>query len=186
MSEIGDVSEIAKELVLEAGKEDARGKIKPTWHNHVALSTLVFALLISISALLSGTTTQQVILERTKEIIDISILEGDKTEGEVLKAKHELLQAMGEIPDEEETDKIQAFNNEISELQSEAARREALVSTSLYAHFIYLVAIALLSTGITVSGMAIIVEKKLLWHAGMAFGIAGAICLVYGIIMMLR
>ena len=182
MSELGESSELASELVMETVKEDEAKDERQSWHKLVAFSTLLMAVLAAIGALLASVTAQDALFERTKEIIEISILEGDQVSVEVLKAKHEIMLSLGETPEESEIDQIRAYEVEIGELKGDAAGQEAEILSTHYSHLVFSIAVTLLAVGITVSGMSIIVEQKFLWIVGIIFGVAGAVGVGIGIL----
>jgi len=182
LSELGESTELASELITETTKEDKEKGERERWHKQVAFSTLVMAVLTAIGALLAGITAHNALLERTQEIIEISTLEGDRVSVEVLKAKHEIMLSLGETPDESETDQIRAYELEIEELKGDAAGEETEILSTNFSHLVFSIAVTLLAVGITVSGMSIIVEQKFLWIVGIAFGVAGAIGVGIGVL----
>ena len=185
MSEIGETSELVDELVMESVKEDEGTHKSPNWHRQVALSSLVLALLTALGGLLAGMTAHEALLERTKEIIDVSRLEGDRVSVEVLRTKHEILASLEQPVDPAEIALIQAYEEEARELEMEARLEETQAQLTGYTHLVLAIAVTVLSVGITLSGMAVVVEEKRLWLAGMIIGAAGALGLAYGIVVML-
>ena len=186
MSEISESSELVEELVLESVKEDKGGHKAPKWHKRVALTSLVLALLTALGGLLAGMTAHEALLERTKEIIDISRVEGDRVSVEVLRAKHEILASLGEAVDPVEVALIQAYEEEEADLIIEAALEEAETQLTGYTHLVLAIAVTVLSVGITLGGMAVVVEEKALWLTGLVIGTVGTLGLALGIVMMLR
>jgi len=184
VSELDESTELAAELVLESLEQDGEQKKAHRWHKFVAMSTLLMAMLTAVGALLAGITAEEALFERTEEIIEFTILEGDRVEVEVLKAKHEILTSLGEIPDETDIKKIQAYEAEIDELEITTANEDVVILSMMNSHLMFAIAVTLLSVGITMSGMSIIVEQKWLWIAGFVFAIAGAIGVGIGILTM--
>ena len=184
MSELGDSTELASELITETTKEDKEKDERERWHKQVAFSTLVMAVLTAIGALLAGITAHNALLERTQEIVEISILGGDRVNIEVLKAKHDVLISLGETPEESEIDQIRAYELEIEELKGDAAGEETEILSTNFSHLVFSIAVTLLAVGITVSGMSIIVEQKYLWIVGIILGVVGAVGVGIGILTM--
>ena len=175
MVDIGESTELVNELALESTAQDEDGWERKKWHKQVALSTLVMAVFAAVSGLLAGITAQTALLDRTAELIEYSILEGDRVNVEVLKAKHDLLISLGETPDEDEVNQIEAFEIEIKQLVKQTSLDETSVNLANTTHLIFSISVTLLAIGITIGGMSIIVELKWLWMAGMVFGAAGII-----------
>ena len=184
MSEIGESTELVEELVLESVKEDAGAHKSPRWHKRVALTSLVLALLTALGGLLAGMTAHESLLERTREIIDISRAETDRISVEVLQAKHEILASLGESVDPAEIALLEAYEEEQQELMMEAALEEAQTQVTGYTHLVLAIAVTVLSVGITLGGMAVVVEERLLWIAGLIIGLIGMVGLAFGIYMM--
>lgn len=187
MSELGESTELVNELILESVKEDniETGHKAPKWHRQVALSTLLMALLTAVGALLAGITAHESILDRTEELMNVAIAENDRTNIEVLRAKIEILDRLGESPDLEDQATLFAYQNEIEHVEKKAVHEAIAVRESSYAHLVFAVAVTILSVGITMSGMAVIIDQKSLWVAGLVFGIVGAIGVTMGIYTML-
>jgi hypothetical protein len=186
MSELTEMVETAQDAVTEAVESKEVGEEEPRWHNRVALTTLVMALLAALGALLAGTTANEALLDRTEEIIEMSRLKGDRLQAETLKSKHEILLALGETPDQAEMERVEAFETEMRELEAEGAREEALTLSSTSAHQVFAIGVTLLSLGITLGGMAVVVERKLLWYVGLLFGALGVLTVGIGVLTMLH
>jgi hypothetical protein len=185
MSELTEITETAQDAVIEAVESKEVGEEEPRWHRQVALTTMIMALLAAFAGLLSGVTANEALLERTREIIAVSHLEGDRAFVETLKSKHEILTALGETPDQGEIERVAAFEEKMRELEATTAREEALVLTVTNAHLVFATAVTLLSLGITMGGMAVVIERKLLWTAGLVIGAVGAVCVGMGVFTML-
>jgi len=52
-----------------------------------------------------------------------------------------------------------------------------------HANNVLAIAVTVLSVGITLSGMAVVVEEKRLWLAGLIIGAGGVLALALGIVM---
>lgn len=186
MPEEFESSELVNELVMEQIEDKVEQASKMhKWHRQVALSTLFLALLAALGGLLSGITSHEAQLEKTEEIISLTVLEGDRVSVEVLKSKHEILISLGETPDEAEVAAIQAFEAEIEEKREAAVEEETLAQVIAQTHLIFAIAVTVLAVGISVSGMSVVLEQKWLWTVGMVFGTVGTIGLGIGIISML-
>jgi hypothetical protein len=184
MSDFGETTEIINELVMESAEVDDAANHAPRWHRQVAISTLLMALITAVGALLAGMTAHEALLDRTQELIDISIAQNERVSIEVLKAKVEIISELGNEPDPADLALIRAYDEEISEMEGEAASEESRIQAINGVHLTLAVAVTILSVGITLSGMAIIVHQKFLWHVGLVFGFIGSIGVGYGIFSM--
>lgn len=185
MSEEFESSELVNELAMEQLDDDGAESGAKNWHRTVALWTLVLALLAALGGLLSGITSHEAQLEKTEEIINLTILEGDRVTIEILRAKHDLLISMGETPDASEVEEIRLFEKEVAEKQEEIIEEETLAQAFGQTHLVFAIAVTVLAVGISVSGMSVVVDQKWLWGVGMVFGAVGAVGVILGIIFML-
>lgn len=183
MSEFSESTEVITELVLEEDQHDRNSK-HLHWHTQVAFSTLLMALFTAVGALLAGVTAHEALLDRTQELIDISIAENDRVSTEVLKAKVEILAELGEPPDPADLARIETFETGFEQFKEATELEEGTVQSVSSPHLALAVSVALLSVGITLSGMSIIVEQKTLWIAGLVVGVIGSLGVVYGILIL--
>jgi hypothetical protein len=182
MSENGESIELANEPIIESMDGDEGASKVQRWQKTVALSTLIMALLAALGGLLSGITAQESSLEKAKEIISLTILEGDRVSVDVLKAKHEILISLGEVPDESEIEAIRVYEEEIEQKREEVFEEETLAQAIGQTHLIFAISVGFLATGISLSGMAIVVTQRWLWMVGMIVGAVGAFGIVLGIL----
>lgn len=185
MSELTEMTDTAQEAATEALEAQEAGEKGTPWHRQVAFTTLIMALLAALAGLLGGITADAALIDRTREIIEVSYLEGNRACAETLKAKHEILTVLGKSPDAAEVERLRAFEKEQEVLQAESALEEVQVFETSSAHMTFAIAVTLLSLGITLGGMAVVVERRALWVAGLVFGAAGAAAVGLGVLRML-
>jgi hypothetical protein len=185
MSELPESVETAEDFITDVLETQEVGDGHPRWHKHVALTTLVLALLTALGAMLAGMSAHQAMIDRTQEIIEVNSFEGDRNYVETLKVKHEILTALGETPDQAEITTIAAIEEEMLELEIKTFGDESLVITTTKSHHIFAIAVALLSLGTALCGMSIIVNQKYLWGAGLLFGAIGTVGVGLGVLRML-
>jgi hypothetical protein len=185
MSELPETVETAQDFITDVMEPQEVEDGLPHWQKHVALTTLLMALLTALAAMLAGMSSHQAMIERTQEIIEVNSLEGDRNYVETLKSKHGILTALGETPDQAEITTITAFEKEIQELDNETIDDESRVKTTTEAHHIFAIAATLLSLGTALNGMSCIVERKFLWRVGLLFGAIGTIGVGLGVLRML-
>jgi hypothetical protein len=183
VEENGLSSELVDEMVLETAKED-EAKEGRKWHRQVALSSLVLALTAALAGLLAGLTASQELHVRTGEIMELTRLENERVHVEVLRTKHELVESLGRMVDSEEVAQIQAFEEEMEDLRAELAADDRQDRRTGSTHLILAIAVMLLSMGITLGGMAVVVEDKRLWIAGLVVGACGFLGLALGVVRM--
>ena len=185
MSELPETVETAQDFITDGMDSQEVGNGHPRWHKHVALTTLVMALLTALGAILAGMSSHQAMINRTQEIIEVNSLEGDRNYVEALKSKHEILTTLGETPDQTEITTISAIEEEMLELEIKTVDDESLVETTTKGHNIFAIAVALLSLGTALCGMSVIVNQKYLWGVGLLFGAIGTAGVGLGVLGML-
>ena len=118
---------------------------------------------------------------RTKEILELSKLESDRLHIEVLRSKHDILNSLGKLPDPKEVERIWQYEKESAALAIAVAVEETQVGIANYVHAIFALGVTLLSIAITLSGMAIISDRQVLWHVGIVLGAVGCGLVGWGI-----
>ena len=178
--EMDESAEVASEIIKEHYENHNSG-----WIDRVALSTMIMALFAALSGLLAGITSNDLVVERTHEILITERLVTDQLEVEILRSKHQLLVVLGHTPDEQEIEKIHKFEEDIIELESEAQADESQVAHILLEHELFAIAVTLLSVGITLSGIALISRRRHMWHFGLVVGCIGIVLMSTGVYQML-
>lgn len=180
MSEYSEQTEMVNELFLEQQKEEG-GSHQPDWHRQVAISTLFLALFAAIGALMAGVSSHEIILQRTEELLELSVSQTDRVNVEVIKVKHELLMALEQPVDPADVDRLAAWEEEISRLELEEQALEIDTQKLTSVHLVFAISSTVLAFAITLSGMAVIVDHKSLWFAGMILGAVGILGVIAGI-----
>lgn len=175
-----EATEIVNEFVMESARADEGRSPAPRWHRKVAISTLFMALITAAGALLAGITAHETLIDRTQEMIDISMAENEKVSVEVLRAKVDIIRELGATPDPADLALIRVYDERIAALEEEAEEEESRVQSVTSTHLSLAISVTIMSVAITLSGMAVIVEQKSLWYAGMIVGLVGTIGVLYG------
>ena len=175
-SEFEEPAALARDLVLE---ETPSHDLE--WIKWAALSSMIMALFAATGALFASITANESLMERTKEILEVSYLENDRLRIDLLRTKHEILQALGQSPREADLEEIRRLEAAIKVLDKQAASEETKIQLSEYTHEIFSIGITLLSIAITLSGMSIIAGHRFPWFFGLGFGGLGCIFVGYGL-----
>jgi|GEM_PF-3405633 hypothetical protein len=183
MPKLGEASEAAHDLILEHVTDELAGGYDFEESAKVALSTMLMALLAAFGALMAGISAQEALLDRTAEITDASVRESDRITLEVLRAKHEILESMGEMPDPTEQAHVAAHEREMLSYADRAAEEEESVQALVFPHLVFAITVTLLSVGIALNGVAVVTRRRSLWFIGMALGGLGAFGVLLGVIL---
>jgi hypothetical protein len=177
MTEYGAGSELAAELALE----DVSDRV-PSWFRGVAFTILVLSVVTAVAALLAGMTAHKTLLDRTEEIIDVSIAETDKMTLELLRTKHELLTALNQPVSATEVEKIARIEAEQKRLEAGAEAAETAALTSASEHLLFAISATIAAIAIAVTGLAPIVHQRWLWSVGVLVGVLAIVLLAIAII----
>ena len=170
-----EISEATRDLIMEQVQHQA------SWIKWAALSSMLMALFAAIGALFATITSNESVLERTEEILEASYLENDRVRVEILLAKHEILTALAVTPQAADSEQIRHLGDEIARLEQAVTAEEAKVQYSSFTHEIFAIGITLLSVAITLTGMAIVANRKFPWLTGLGFGTLGCRFVIYGL-----
>jgi hypothetical protein len=181
MSEYSEETELVDELFLEQTKEEGGSHTQPVWHRQVAISTLFLALFAAVGALMAGISSHEIILQRTEELIELSISQTDRVNIEVIKVKHELLRALEQPLDPAEVGRLETWEQETSRLDRDEQTLEIDTRFLTSVHLVFAISSTVLAFAITISGMSVIVDHKSLWYAGMVLGVMGILGVIAGI-----
>jgi hypothetical protein len=177
MTEYGESAELAADLALEDISEGV-----PSWYRGVAFTILVLSVVTATAALLAGMTAHETLLDRTEEIVDVSIAETDQLTIEILRTKHELQIALGQPPDPVEVAEIERMEAEAERYAEEAAAAEASALGAASNHLLLAIAATVAAIAIAVTGLAPIVIQRWLWIVGIVIGAAATGLLAIGIV----
>ena len=177
MAEYGESSEFAAELALEDISEGV-----PGWYRGVAFTILVLSVVTALSALLAGMTAHETLLDRTEEIIDVSIAETDQLTAELLRTKHDIQGALDQPVSAAEIEQIERIEAEQEKAEIEAESAEAAALDSASNHLLLAIAATIAAVAIAVTGLAPIVRQRWLWIVGGFIGLVAIVLLVIGIV----
>jgi hypothetical protein len=175
-SEFEEAAKAAQVLINDKIPEGGSGE-ESHWVNRVALSTMIMALLSAVGSLLAGVTANDILVDRTMEILEVSRLEADRVSIELLESKHQILTAMDQSVDPSEIEKIQRYKATIEELKAEVEVEESKAQMAILEHELFAIGVTLLSVAITLGGISLIGHRKGIWKIGLLVGVIGA-CIV--------
>ena len=160
---------------IEESLESSKGSGKGVgWETWVAHSILVLGLLSAVGALFANITAQEALFDRTEEILLDSAREKDLITVTLLRSKHDILVALGKVPDETEIQEIRELEAEITTLGAEINADESEIRIIAKAHHLFAIGVTLLAIAITLSSISIVLKRLVLWIGGLAIGTVGA------------
>lgn len=173
MTEYGAGSEMSAEVALE----DMSDRV-PTWFRGVAFTILVLSVVTAVAALLAGMTAHETLLDRTEEIIDVSIAQTDQLTVELLRTKHELQTALDLPVSAAEVESIARIEAEAEQFDADADATEAAALNAASHHLLFAIAATVAAIAIAVTGLAPIVRQRWLWSIGILIGALAIVVLL--------
>ena len=177
-SELEEAAEIAKDQIQE--HLSTNHKERPKWVSRVGISTMIMALLIAIGALLAGYTADELMIERTEAIMELTEIQTNRLDIETLKSKHDILRALDQSIEPGELKTIAIFEDESKSLEKALEEESTKFKHTLREHYNYAVGITLLSIALTLAGMCIIIENKKMWYISLGISVIGLCFLTVG------
>jgi hypothetical protein len=141
----------------------------------------VLSVVTALAALLAGMTAHETLLDRTEEIIDVSVPESDELTIEILHTKHDLQTALGVPVDQAELDELERLEAEAELYEEEATEAEASALDAASNHLLLALAATIAAIAIAVTGLAPIVFQRWLWIVGIVIGSVMTVVLVVGV-----
>ena len=177
MSELGEIAGEMSEHLMEVARESSR----PSWTNRVAIGTMLMGLLSALGALLAGMGANEALLTRTQEAIDVSRIQGERLELAVLEAEQTILESLGTELDSDHRRRGQERAQALREQIDRYEEHEARVERALELHEIFALSVTLLAVAISLSGIALVAERKNLWHTGLLMAGLGTAVFAFGL-----
>lgn len=183
-SEFEETAEAAHDQIKEKSLKEG-GEEKPQWIDWVAISTMAMAIFTALGALLAGITANEMMVNRTKEILEFAQMETDRIEIELLKSKHEILTSLGVTVDDSEIERIRKNKREFEEMKADVEAVESEARKRIYEHELFAIGATLLSIAITLCGVSVVVMQKKIWAIGLVVSVIGVGFIGMGIYSMI-
>jgi len=187
VGEIQEAAEMIEEIVAETAEELAsseHSEAHKKWVDQVALTSLLLGLIAVIGATFASRTAEDAIFERTSEIIEITRNDTRRLEVNLTLVEMHLLEAAGLEAPEGHTERLEHLEEQIREVESEAASEEVVIERNFAAHGVFSIGVALVSVSISFCGIALISTRRRLWHIGLVVGLVGTGYVVAGFVTM--
>ena len=167
-------TEEASEVALEAVRELAEESEAP-WVKWAALSTMIMALFSAIGGLLAGKTANETIIARQMQISQLLHLNRSELHSDVLMTRLAVLELMGKEVSDDLRQRVETAAEAADKYSDEAVEDLGDSREALESHESLSLGTTILSTAITLIGMAVIVKRKSLWLCGLTIGACGGV-----------
>jgi hypothetical protein len=148
------------------------------WISWVALSTAILAVLAAIAALLSGKHANEAMMSQIEASDQWNYYQAKSVKAAVLDAKMSFAGAT----DEKDRAKAARYEEEQSEIKSEAEHKAKEAKTHFHRHEVFARGVTMFQIGIAIAAISALTKKRKFWVVSLVFGGAGCVFLVLGAI----
>ena len=143
------------------------------WISWVALSTAVLAVLAAIAGLLSGKHANEAMVSQIEASDQWSYYQAKSIKAAVLDAKI----ALSVTPSEQDREKTARYQEEESEIKSEAEHKEAVAKSNFHKHEVFARGVTMFQIAIAIAAISALTKRRRFWIVSLLFGGVGCIFL---------
>jgi hypothetical protein len=147
-----------------------------TWISWVALSTAILAVLAAIAGLLSGKHANEAMMSQIEASDQWSYYQAKSIKASVLDAKI----ALATAADEKDRAKAARYEEEQTEIKSEAEHKEKKAKINFHRHEVFARGVTMFQIAIAVAAISALTKKRKFWIVSLLFGAVGCVFLVLG------
>ena len=173
-----NIEEIA---VIDIAEQTNKRK-KNRWEVWVALSSSLLAVLSAVAALLATFASDEAAVALSNDSDYSAYATGVNTSHTMLKAKIELLASMGKPATDSDVEELKAMEAQAKKFRERSASYEKQGTDAFKTHDSLAIAVTLFQVTMLLSGMAVMVDRVVIWRFGLAFSAFGLFYFVRGVI----
>jgi hypothetical protein len=147
------------------------------WISWVALSTAMLAVFAAITGLLSGKHANEAMMNQIEASDQWSYYQAKSIKAALLDAK----MSLATVADEDRA-KAARYEEEQTEIKSEAERKQAAAKSNFHRHEVYARGVTMFQIAIAVAAISALTKKRRFWLVSLLFGAAGCVFVVLGAI----
>jgi hypothetical protein len=148
------------------------------WISWVALSTAMLAVFAAITGLLSGKHANEAMMNQIEASDQWSYYQAKSVKAALLDAK----MSLATVTDEKDHAKAARYEEEQTEIKSEAERKQADAKSNFHRHEVYARGVTMFQIAIAVAAISALTKKRRFWLVSLLFGAAGCVFVVLGAI----
>jgi len=146
----------------------------------VALSSAILAVVAALAALFAGHYANDAMIERIEAGDKWSYYQAKSIKESVLRTKVATIEAMGKPIDPKDEKKIEKYEDEQADIQSEANKLTDESEAHLTQHTRLAGSVTFFQVAIALGAIAVLTKRKELWFASLLVGLLGAGTMAYG------
>src|SRR5438874_3635857 len=144
------------------------------WISWVALSTAVLAVIAAIAGLLSGKHANEAMMSQIEASDQWSYYQAKSIKAAVLDAKI----ALSATPLAQDREKTARYQEEESEIKSEAEHKEAAAKSNFHKHEVFARGVTMFQIAIAIAAISALTKRRRFWIVSLLFGGVGCVFLV--------
>ena len=148
------------------------------WISWVALSTALLAVFAAIAGLLSGKHANEAMMNQIEASDQWSYYQAKSVKAALLDAK----MSLATVTDEKDHAKAARYEEEQTEIKSEAERKQADAKSNFHRHEVYARGVTMFQIAIAVAAISALTKKRRFWLVSLLFGAAGCVFVMLGAI----
>jgi hypothetical protein len=148
------------------------------WISWVALSTAILAVLAAIAGLLSGKHANEAMMSQIEASDQWGYYQAKSIKASVLDAK----MSLATVADEKDRAKAMRYEEEQSEIKSEAERKQTEAKANFHRHEVYARGVTMFQIAIAIAAISALTKKRRFWIVSLVFGAVGCVFLILGAI----
>ncbi len=148
------------------------------WISWVALSTAMLAVFAAITGLLSGKHANEAMMNQIEASDQWSYYQAKSVKAALLDAK----MSLATVTDEKDHAKAARYEEEQTEIKSEAERKQADAKSNFHRHEVYARGVTMFQIAIAVAAISALTKKRRFWLVSLLFGAAGCVFVMLGAI----
>src|SRR5213596_2941576 len=147
---------------------------REVWMSWVALSTAILAVLAAIAGLLSGRHVNEAMMNQIEASDQWNYYQAKGIKAAVLDAKISL----AAMPSEKDREKTAKYQEEESEIKSEAEHKEAAAKSNFHKHEVFARGVTMFQIAIAIAAISALTKRPGFWIVSLFFGGVGCVFLV--------
>jgi len=148
------------------------------WISWVALSTAMLAVFAAITGLLSGKHANEAMMNQIEASDQWSYYQAKSVKAALLDAK----MSLATVTDEKDHAKAARYEEEQTEIKSEAERKQADAKSNFHRHEVYARGVTMFQIAIAVAAISALTKTRRFWLVSLLFGAAGCVFVMLGAI----
>src|SRR5437016_14390218 len=157
------------EVPLEHLQEDVHHSAEHSgivWISWVALSTAILAVLAAIAGLLSGEHANEAMMNQIEASDQWGYYQAKSIKAAVLDAKI----ALSATPSEQDREKTAKYQEEESEIKSEAEHKEVAAKSNFHKHEVFAHGVTMFQIAIAVEAIPAVTTRRRYWIVSLLLG----------------